>query len=98
MVPLFPKLFRLFCAVIGAGTQLLVLVLFIFALALIGVFYPYNRGAPYTACIVLYALTAGIAGYVSASLYRQMEGDNWVSLFPWGINFSRVIFSLKILK
>jgi transmembrane 9 superfamily member 1 len=58
--------------------QLLVLLLFIFALALIGVFYPYNRGAPYTACIVLYALTAGISGYLSARLFRQMGGESWV--------------------
>eukprot|EP00965_Chrysotila_dentata_P014050 465874-Pleurochrysis_carterae.AAC.1 len=32
-------------------------------------FYPGNRGAMYTAAIVLYALTAGTAGFVSAHLY-----------------------------
>ena len=58
--------------------QLLVLTLLVFLLALIGVFYPYNRGAPHTAFIIFYALTAGIAGYVSASLYRQMGGEHWV--------------------
>ncbi|CAI5485848.1 unnamed protein product [Closterium sp. Naga37s-1] len=74
----FPPFPSVFCALVGVGSQLLVLVLFVFALALIGVFYPYNRGAPYQACIVLYALTAGIAGYVSSSFYRQMGGENWV--------------------
>ena len=39
-------------------------------------FYPYNRGALYTALIVLYSLTAGIAGYVAASYYKQVLG-------PW---------------
>ncbi|GBG91531.1 hypothetical protein CBR_g52565 [Chara braunii] len=52
--------------------------LFIFILALVGVFYPYNRGALFTALIVIYALTSGIAGYVAASYYRQLEGTNWV--------------------
>ena len=47
-------------------------------LALVGVFYPYNRGGLFTALIVLYALTAGIAGYAAASYYRQMEGGSWV--------------------
>ena len=47
-------------------------------LALVGVFYPYNRGGLFTALIVLYALTAGIAGYMAASYYRQMEGGSWV--------------------
>ena len=42
-----------------------------------GVFYPYNRGLLYTAQIVLYAMTAGISGYTSAYLFRQMGGDRW---------------------
>ena len=32
----------------------------------------------YTALIVMYALTASIAGYVAASYYKQMEGELWV--------------------
>jgi hypothetical protein len=52
---------------------------FIFLLALVGVFYPYNRGALFTALVVIYALTAGIAGYTAASFFCQLEGTNWVS-------------------
>lgn len=51
---------------------------FIFLLALVGVFYPYNRGALFTALVVIYALTSGIAGYTGASFYCQLEGTNWV--------------------
>ena len=51
---------------------------FIFLLALVGVFYPYNRGALFTALVVIYALTSGIAGYVATSFYCQLEGTNWV--------------------
>ncbi len=58
--------------------QIFYLSLFIFALALVGAFYPYNRGALYTALIVLYALTACVAGYVASSYYKQMEGELWV--------------------
>jgi len=47
--------------------------LFIFALSLVGMFYPYNRGALLSACVVLYALTAGIAGQFKLSL---MQVDN----------------------
>ena len=43
-----------------------------------GAFYPYDRGSLFTALIVLYALTAGISGYVACSYYRQMEGGSWV--------------------
>lgn len=51
---------------------------FIFMLALVGVFYPYNRGALFTALVVIYALTSGIAGYIATSFYCQLEGTNWV--------------------
>jgi hypothetical protein len=47
---------------IGAGTQIFVVVLCVFLLSLVGTFYPYNRGAMLSACVVLYALTAGISG------------------------------------
>ena len=52
--------------------QLFTLALFIFTLACLGSFYPYNRGGLFTALIVLYALTASISGYMAASYYRQM--------------------------
>ena len=77
----FPPRKALFCAFVGTGAQLLFLALSIFGLALVGVFYPYNRGALFSALIFLYALTACIAGYVGASYYRQMGdggGGGWV--------------------
>ncbi|KAK9756075.1 hypothetical protein RND81_01G071500 [Saponaria officinalis] len=51
------------------STQLFTLTIFIFLLALVGVFYPYNRGALFTALVVIYALTSGIAGYTATSFY-----------------------------
>ncbi|KAJ6845889.1 transmembrane 9 superfamily member 2-like [Iris pallida] len=74
----FPKYKSLFAAVVGSGTQLLAMTIFIFLLALVGVFYPYNRGALFTALVVIYALTSGIAGYTASSFYMQLEGTNWV--------------------
>ncbi|XP_010523531.1 PREDICTED: transmembrane 9 superfamily member 2-like [Tarenaya hassleriana] len=74
----FPKHKSLFAACLGSGTQLFTLTVFIFMLALVGVFYPYNRGALFTALVVIYALTSGIAGYTAASFYGQLEGKNWV--------------------
>ncbi|CAL5427764.1 unnamed protein product [Camellia sinensis] len=74
----FPKHKSLFAAALGSGTQLFTLTVFIFLLALVGVFYPYNRGALFTALVVIYALTSGIAGYVATSFYCQLEGTNWV--------------------
>ncbi|KAK9120470.1 hypothetical protein Syun_018087 [Stephania yunnanensis] len=74
----FPKHKALFCAILGSGSQLLVLAMFIFLLALVGTFYPYNRGALFSALVIIYALTSGIAGYTSTSTYLQLEGNNWV--------------------
>ncbi|KAJ6421227.1 hypothetical protein OIU84_028578 [Salix udensis] len=73
----YPKYKSLLAAAVGSGTQLCTLAIFIFMLALVGVFYPYNRGALLTALVVIYALTAGIAGYTAASFFCQLEGTNW---------------------
>ncbi|KAJ6926288.1 hypothetical protein NC651_010650 [Populus alba x Populus x berolinensis] len=75
----YPKYKSVLAAAVGSGTQLFTLTTFIFLLALVGVFYPYNRGALFTALVVIYALTAGIAGYTAASFFCQLEGTNWVS-------------------
>ncbi|XP_039139485.1 transmembrane 9 superfamily member 2-like [Dioscorea cayenensis subsp. rotundata] len=89
----FPKHKSLFSAVIGSGTQLLALAIFIFLLALVGVFYPYNRGALFTALVVIYALTSGIAGYTATSFYLQLEGTNWVrNLLLTGFLFCGPLF------
>ncbi|XP_057500832.1 transmembrane 9 superfamily member 3-like isoform X1 [Actinidia eriantha] len=74
----FPKYKSFLAAALGSGTQLFTLTIFIFVLALVGVFYPYNRGALFTALVVIYALTSGIAGYTATSFYCQLEGTNWV--------------------
>lgn len=47
---------------LSASQQMLTIAMFIFTMALVGMFYPYNRGALLSACVVLYALTAGISG------------------------------------
>lgn len=57
--------------------QMFAIALFIFSLSLIGMFYPYNRGALLSACVVLYALTAGIAGkthFLICALGRALVG------------------------
>ncbi len=58
----FPPFLNLFCAVVGTGTQILVLAFAIFGISLLGTYHPYNRGALLTSCVVLYALTAGAPG------------------------------------
>ncbi|KAF2572534.1 hypothetical protein F2Q70_00002400 [Brassica cretica] len=83
----FPKYKSVFAASLGSGTQLFTLTIFIFMLSLVGVFYPYNRGALFTALVVIYALTSGIAGYTASSFYCQLEGKNWypreIPQLPW---------------
>ncbi len=48
----FPPQLSLFCACVGTGTQILTMSACIFGLALVGVFYPYNRGALLVSCVV----------------------------------------------
>jgi hypothetical protein len=76
----------MFSAMIGVGSQMLVIVLAVFALALVGMFYPYNRGAMLSACVVLYALTACISGKLtwSETLSRCLLGAVLKPVCLWG--------------
>ena len=85
----FPENSMLFASAIGVGAQLFTVAFSVIILALIGVFAPTKRGSISTAAIVMYAVTSAIAGFVSARLYRQMKGTQWVwntlltaTLFP----------------
>ncbi|THF99233.1 hypothetical protein TEA_013113 [Camellia sinensis var. sinensis] len=89
----YPKYKSLFAAVVGSGTQLFILTVSIIMLGVVGVFHPYCRGTLLIALVVVYAITTGIAGYTSVSLYCQLEGTNWVrNLLLTGCLFSGPLF------
>ena len=100
----FPPFKSLFCAFIGLGFQSLAIMFALLLLALVGVFYPNNGGTLYTAAIVLYALTSGTAfvclcnrsvlgGFVSASFYKQFNGDKWA----WNVVLVGTLYSVPLL-
>ncbi|XP_027911788.1 transmembrane 9 superfamily member 5 [Vigna unguiculata] len=64
-------------AVVGTGTQLLILICVLLFLALIGTLYPYNRGALLNWLVLLYALFSVFAGYTAASFHGQYAENGW---------------------
>ncbi|OVA09980.1 Nonaspanin (TM9SF) [Macleaya cordata] len=89
----YPPRASLFCAILGSGTQLLTLVFFIFILACFGILYPYNRGALSSSLVVIYALTAVVAGYTAASFHAQLAGADWTkSVLLTGILYLGPLF------
>ncbi|KAG1653817.1 hypothetical protein FOA52_001020 [Chlamydomonas sp. UWO 241] len=75
----FPRSTNLLSAMVGVGAQMLSVALLVFVMALVGMFYPYNRGALLSALVVIYALTASISGYVSGLHYKMFGGTDWGS-------------------
>ncbi|RHZ14459.1 hypothetical protein DYB37_009255, partial [Aphanomyces astaci] len=73
-----PPYLVVFCAYVGAGAQLFAMLFGVLALSLLDVFHPTKRGGIMAALAVAYPLTASIGGYRSASLYKQLGGQNWV--------------------
>ncbi|GIY07918.1 transmembrane 9 superfamily member 1 [Caerostris extrusa] len=79
----------LFCAILGVGCQFLAIAFGIIIMSLLDLFNVHNHGAINTIAFVLYAFTCGVAGYVSASMYKQMQGRFWV----WNINLTSFLFA-----
>ncbi len=59
-----PSMMMILCAAAGAGTQVLALMISLVFLSLVGIFYPGNIAALYSAALLTYAGTASIAGIV----------------------------------
>eukprot|EP01116_Phalansterium_solitarium_P004252 TRINITY_DN151_c0_g1_i1.p1 TRINITY_DN151_c0_g1~~TRINITY_DN151_c0_g1_i1.p1 ORF type:complete len:593 (+),score=230.48 TRINITY_DN151_c0_g1_i1:180-1958(+) len=85
----FPPFKSAFTAFIGLGAQCLVILFGIMVLALAGLFRPNSGGAMFTACVILYAITSGVAGYVSGVYYKQFEGDKW----SWNLVLVATLFT-----
>lgn len=73
--------------------QFLFLTVFLLFLNVIGVFYPGSGNSLYTAALILYALTAGIAGFIAASFYKQIGGEKWA----WNIVLTACVFAVPFL-
>ena len=74
----FPPFLALFCAILGSGVQILLIFACMLTLAVVGAFYPYGRGTAYAAVIVIYSLTALLAGFTSGMWYKKLGGKDWV--------------------
>lgn len=73
-----PISMSVFCALMGCGTQLLILVCCLFILAFLGVLHPYALGTVWTSIVVLYTLTSPVAGYTAASFHCQFPETTWM--------------------
>ena len=61
-------------------------------ICLLSLLVPISHHAMNSAGILLYAFTSSVAGYVSARLYRKMNGDNWV----WNVILTASMFAGKL--
>ncbi|XP_054815803.1 transmembrane 9 superfamily member 5 isoform X2 [Prosopis cineraria] len=83
----------LFFAVLGTGTQLLILVCVLLFLACIGTLYPYNRGRLLNYLVLLYVLSSILAGYSASYFYAQFAQNGWEkSVFLSGILYTGPVF------
>lgn len=72
-----PPRLMLMSALLGTGSQLIILAAVVILYTIIGDLYA-ERATILTATIFLYALTSGVAGYTSARYYANYGGKDWV--------------------
>jgi transmembrane 9 superfamily protein 1 len=86
----FPPHKSLLAAVLGNGSQFLTLASAIIFLALLGVFNVHRHSSLNSTAVLLYAVTSGVCGFVSSSMFRKMGGRGWV----WNIILSASLFAV----
>uniref|UniRef100_A0A1I8EFH8 Transmembrane 9 superfamily member n=1 Tax=Wuchereria bancrofti TaxID=6293 RepID=A0A1I8EFH8_WUCBA len=73
-----PPRYAMFLSVfVGSGCQVLFMVAVTLVFACLGFLSPANRGSLMTFALVLYVLFGIVAGYMSARLYKTMNGLAW---------------------
>lgn len=72
-----PPHLSLFFAVVGTGTQLLILLCVLLFLAFIGTLYPYSHGGLSSWIVLLFTLSSVFAGYSTASFHGQFAENGW---------------------
>uniref|UniRef100_A0A915IV59 Transmembrane 9 superfamily member n=1 Tax=Romanomermis culicivorax TaxID=13658 RepID=A0A915IV59_ROMCU len=85
-----PKYLNMLCAILGVGVQLLTITATILLIVLFSLIDEHTHGLINVAALVLYALTSGIAGYVSSSMYKKLGGERWI----FNINLTFGLFSV----
>ncbi|KAJ3056766.1 transmembrane 9 super member 2 [Rhizophlyctis rosea] len=67
----------LLSVLLGNGAQLLMMAAVTLVFAVLGFLSPSSRGSLSTVMIMFYLLFAGLAGYVSARVYKMLQGEFW---------------------
>ncbi|GMT05531.1 hypothetical protein PENTCL1PPCAC_27705 [Pristionchus entomophagus] len=75
-------------AVLGSGSQLLTLAAALLIIGTTEVVAVHNHGLLHSLCVVIYALTSGVAGYVSSHKYQELDGKRWIA----NINVTSLVF------
>ena len=99
-----PRAPRRLAILVGAGTQLLAVLVVVMVFAVLGFLSPANRGGLMTAALTLFALAGFLSGYASARMGALFgfASDEWqrnalaAALFAPGVAFS-VFFALNLL-
>ncbi|XP_066932000.1 transmembrane 9 superfamily member 1-like [Clytia hemisphaerica] len=86
----FPPYRALLSSILGNGCQFLTLCFGIIIMALLGLFNVHRHGSMNTAAVLLYALTCCVSGYVSNSMYKQLNGERWA----WNLVLTASLFSV----
>mmetsp|Transcript_95568 Transcript_95568/g.154166 ORF Transcript_95568/g.154166 Transcript_95568/m.154166 type:complete len:594 (-) Transcript_95568:320-2101(-) len=90
----FPGYLPLLCGLVGTGVQLIIMVYLTTIFCLLGDLYV-GRGAITATAVVVYALSSGAAGFVSARMYVQSRGNAWVkTMMVTGCAFSLACFAV----
>lgn len=81
-----------FTAFVGAGAQIFLTAFILLCAVVLEVFKATRRGALLTACIMIYSVCGFFGGFVSARLFKQLKGTNWV----WNVIITSMVFPVPL--
>lgn len=84
-----PNQLTLFCALVGTGSQLAIMVFSMILFATLTTLYV-GRGAIVVSFLIAYSATALFGGYASGALFSRMGGRTWIRTMLYTVRQSSV--------
>ena len=73
--PIHPEILS---AMVGTGTQIMIMITYTLFFGVLGFFRPEARGSMLTMMIMVFVFLSVVGGYVNARLYKFFHGRNWL--------------------
>ena len=88
-----PASSKLLAALVGTGSQIVLMCISLLVFALLGFLSPASRGVLLSSMVLVFVLLSFAAGFICAKLLKMLDAREWKAIFVCALLFPSVVFA-----